>query len=89
MSNPLPASFDVVPKRGEDTEAIAVKVQGSKLAAVEEVRYGKEVSERILQIARAIQIVFLIAVVVLSRPRRFSSRTRSGCRCTRGGARSR
>ena len=65
LSNPLPASFDVVPKRGEDTEAIAVKVQKSGLAAVDTVRYGKEVSERILQIARAIQIVFLIAVFVL------------------------
>jgi len=64
-SNPLPASFDVLPRRGEDTESIARAVQGSKLAAVEEVRWGKEVSERILQIARAIQIVFLIAVVVL------------------------
>jgi len=64
-SNPLPASFDVVPVRGEDTEAIARTVQNAKLAAVEEVRWGKEVSKRILQIARAIQIVFLIAVVVL------------------------
>jgi cell division transport system permease protein len=64
-SNPLPSSFDVVPKRGEDTEAIAIAVQKSKLAAVDQVRYGKEVSQRILQIARAIQIVFLIAVVVL------------------------
>lgn len=64
-SNPLPASFDVVPVRGEDTEAIARTVQNAKLAAVEEVRWGKEVSNRILQIARAIQIVFLIAVVVL------------------------
>ena len=65
LSNPLPASFDIVPKRGEDTEAIAIAVQKSKLAAVDEVRYGKEVSERILAIARAIQIVFLIAVIVL------------------------
>jgi cell division transport system permease protein len=64
-SNPLPASFDVVPVRGEDTEAIAIGVQKSKLAAVDEVRYGKEVSQRILAIARAIQIVFLIAVFVL------------------------
>jgi cell division transport system permease protein len=64
-SNPLPASFDVVPKRGEDTEAIAVEVRGAKLAAVDEVRHGKEVSTRILQIARAIQIVFLIVVIVL------------------------
>ena len=64
-SNPLPASFDVLPERGEDTEAIAHNVQTSKLAAVGEVRWGKEVSQRILQIARAIQIVFLIAVVIL------------------------
>jgi cell division transport system permease protein len=64
-SNPLPASFDIVPKRGEDTEAIALTVQKSKLPAVDQVRYGKEVSQRILQIARAIQVVFLIAVVVL------------------------
>jgi cell division transport system permease protein len=64
-SNPLPASFDVVPTRGEDTEAIALGVQKARLAAVDTVRYGKEVSQRILQIARAIQIVFLIAVFVL------------------------
>ena len=64
-SNPLPASFDVLPKRGEDTEEIARNVQTSKLVAVGEVRWGKEVSQRILQIARAIQIVFLIAVVIL------------------------
>jgi cell division transport system permease protein len=65
VSNPLPASFDVVPVRGEDTEPIALGVQKSKLAAVDTVRYGKEVSQRILAIARAIQIVFLIAVFVL------------------------
>jgi cell division transport system permease protein len=64
-SNPLPASFDVAPVRGEDTEAIALDVRKSKFAAVDEVRYGKEVSQRILAIARAIQIVFLIAVFVL------------------------
>jgi cell division transport system permease protein len=64
-SNPLPASFDVIPNKGEDTEAIAQSVKSSKLVAVGEVRWGKEVSKRILQIARAIQIVFLIAVVIL------------------------
>jgi cell division transport system permease protein len=64
-SNPLPASFDVVPARGEDTAAIAATVKGSKLAAVEEVRHGEEVSRRILGIARAIQVVFLIVVIVL------------------------
>ena len=65
VSNPLPSSFDVVPKRGEDTANIAASVQKAKLAAVDEVRHGKEVSERILQIARAIQVVFLVVVIVL------------------------
>jgi cell division transport system permease protein len=65
LSNPLPASFDVVPKRGEDTEPIALGVQKSKLPAVDTVRYGKEVSQRILAIARGIQIVFAIIVVIL------------------------
>ena len=65
LSNPLPASFDVVPKRGEDTEAIALGVQKAKLPAVDTVRYGKEVSERILAIARGIQVVFGIIVIIL------------------------
>ena len=64
-SNPLPASFDIVPNRGEDTEAIAVGIQKAKLAAVDEVTWGKEVSKRILALARGIQIVFLIAIIVL------------------------
>jgi cell division transport system permease protein len=64
-ANPLPASFDVVPKRGEDTEAIALSVQKSKLPAVDTVRYGKEVSQRILAIARGIQVVFGIIVIIL------------------------
>lgn len=64
-SNPLPASFEVVPVRGEDTEEIARSVQSAGLAAVEQVRHGKEVSRRILAIARAIQVIFLIVIVVL------------------------
>jgi cell division transport system permease protein len=65
VSNPLPASYDVIPKRGEDTAALATAIQQQKLAAVEDVVHGKEVSRRILQIARAIQVVFLIVVIVL------------------------
>ncbi len=64
-SNPLPPSFDVVPRQGEDTEAIARSVQGAKLGGVDDVNYGGQVSKRILQIARAIQIVFLIAIIIL------------------------
>jgi cell division transport system permease protein len=64
-SNPLPASFDVVPVHGEDTEAIAQAVKQSKLGAVDDVTWGKEVSKRILALARGIQIVFLIAIIIL------------------------
>jgi cell division transport system permease protein len=65
VSNPLPPSFDIVPKRGEDTEQIALSVRKAKLSGVEVVRYGEEVSRGILQVARAIQIVSLIAVLIL------------------------
>jgi cell division transport system permease protein len=65
VTNPLPASFDVVPRRGEDTAALAAAIQQAKLPAVEEVTHGKEVSRNILKIARAIQVIFLIVVIVL------------------------
>jgi cell division transport system permease protein len=65
VRNPLPPSFDIVPKRGEDTKSIALAIRNAKLPGVHVVRYGEEVSERILQVARVIQIVSLIAVIVL------------------------
>lgn len=65
VANPLPASFDAVPARGEDTEAVANSIERKKLKAVMEVRWGKGVANRILAIARAIQIISAIIVVVL------------------------
>ncbi|HET7743949.1 MAG TPA: permease-like cell division protein FtsX [Gaiellaceae bacterium] len=64
-ANPLPASFEITPKKGEDTEPIALGIRDGKVPGVDEVKYGKETSRRILQIARAIQVVFLIAVIIL------------------------
>jgi len=64
-SNPLPASFDVVPRRGEDTEAIALSVRKAKLPGVDKIDYGEEVSKRVLAVARTIQIGSLIAVLIL------------------------
>jgi len=64
-SNPLPVSFDVVPERGEDTEAIALDIRNAKLRGVDTINYGAETSRRILQVARAIQVVSLIAVLIL------------------------
>jgi cell division transport system permease protein len=64
-SNPLPVSFDVVPTNGEDTEGIAVALREAKLGGVDTINYGAETSRAILRVARAIQIVSLIAVLVL------------------------
>jgi cell division transport system permease protein len=65
VANPLPASFEVAPKRGEDTEPLALAIERAGFAGVDDVKYGKEVSRRVLQVARAIQIVFLIAIIIL------------------------
>ena len=62
--NPLPDSFEVTPKRGEDVEKIAQRIpQG--VAGVEKVSYGQKTAKRILRVARVIEIVFLLAVLVL------------------------
>jgi cell division transport system permease protein len=65
VSNPLPPSFDVVPRKAEDTETIALALQNAELPGVAEINYGEKLSRRVLAIARAIQIVFLIAIVIL------------------------
>jgi cell division transport system permease protein len=54
----------VHPVRGEDTESIAKTLQPVP-AGVSEVKYGKKVANRILRVARVIEIVFLIATLVL------------------------
>jgi cell division transport system permease protein len=64
-TNPLPDSWDVIPKRGEDVEAIAAKVPTGPGTGIEKVNYGKKTAKRILRVARVIEIVFLLAVVVL------------------------
>jgi cell division transport system permease protein len=63
-SNPLPASHEVVPVRGEDVDAIASSLRPIP-AGVDKVKYGKQTAERILRVARVIEIVFLAAVIVL------------------------
>lgn len=68
-SNPLPDSFEVVPKRGEDVELIAKRVEYLKrtgqLGGIEKVNYGKKTAKKILQIAKVIEIVFLIGTLLL------------------------
>ena len=63
-SNPLPPSHEVVPVRGEDVDAIAASLRPPPLG-VDKVKYGKQTADRILRVARVIEIVFLAAVIVL------------------------
>ncbi len=63
-SNPLPASHEIVPVRGEDVDAIANSLEPLP-AGVDKVKYGKQTADRILRVARVIEIVFLAAVIVL------------------------
>jgi cell division transport system permease protein len=63
-SNPLPPSHEVVPVRAEDVNAIARSLSPLP-AGVEKVKYGKQTADRILRVARVIEIVFLAAVLVL------------------------
>ena len=63
--NPLPASFRITPKRGEDVPAIGEELQNAKLAGVDKINWGKKESRDVLKVARVIEAFFLAAVVVL------------------------
>lgn len=62
--NPLPASYEVTPKRGEDVEAIATRLEPPP-PGVHKVDYGKKTARRVLRVARVFEIVFLAAVILL------------------------
>ncbi len=62
--NPLPASYEVTPKRGEDVEAIAKRLEPGP-PGVHKVDYGKKTAQRVLRVARVFEIVFLAAVLLL------------------------
>jgi len=64
-SNPLGWALTVQPKRGEDTQAIAASLTQAKLAGVSDVNYGKKTAHRLLEVAKWIDIFFIIAVVIL------------------------
>jgi cell division transport system permease protein len=64
-SNPLPASYEVTPRRAEEVKALSADIRAQRFAGVERVKDGQQTSKRILQVARVIEVIFLIAVVVL------------------------
>ncbi|MDH4178032.1 MAG: permease-like cell division protein FtsX, partial [Thermoleophilia bacterium] len=64
-SNPLPASYEVSPTVAEEVKGLAADLRAQKFAGVERIKDGQQTSKRILQVARVIEGVFLVAVVVL------------------------
>ncbi len=64
-TNPLPASYDITPRRAEEVKEISAAIRAQKFVGVERVKDGQQTSKRILQVARVIEVVFLVAVAVL------------------------
>jgi cell division transport system permease protein len=62
--NPLPAAYEVIPKRAEDVSAIAASLEPPP-AGVESVKYGEQKAERVLQVATIIGAIFLIGSIIL------------------------
>jgi cell division transport system permease protein len=63
-SNPLPASYEVTPKRAEEVEAVASSLEPPP-SGVEKVNYGKKTTDRILQVAKIIGGIFLVGSMIL------------------------
>ncbi len=64
-TNPLPASYEITPRRAEEVKEISAAIRAEKFVGVERVKDGQQTSKRILQVARVIEVVFLVAVAVL------------------------
>jgi cell division transport system permease protein len=64
-TNPLPASYEITPRRAEEVKELSAAIRAEKFAGVERVKDGQQTSKRILQVARMIEMVFLVAVIVL------------------------
>jgi cell division transport system permease protein len=61
--NPLPDSYEVIPKKGEQVEQIATALGTPK--GVQKVNYGKKTAHQILRVAKVVESFFLVAVLVL------------------------
>ena len=63
--NPLPASIVVTPRKAEDTFRISQTIRTAHLAGVDKVKDGKNTAKRILSVAKVIELIFLVAVLIL------------------------
>src|SRR5262245_7216641 len=63
-SNPLPASYQVIPERGDDVGAIAARLEPVP-PGVEKVNYGKKTADRVLSVAKVIGGIFIVGSLIL------------------------
>ena len=63
QSNPLPASFEISLKDPEQVDVVAVRFKGN--TNVDEVKYGKEIAERIFSVTSTIRNVMLVFLILL------------------------
>ena len=61
--NPLPASFEISLKDPEQVDVVATRFEGNPI--VDEVKYGKEIAERIFSVTSAIRNVMLVFLILL------------------------
>jgi len=64
-SNPLPDAYKITPTRGEDAGKIASLLKSPPLKGVENIKYNQKVTERVLKVAKVIEISFLLMVLIL------------------------
>ncbi len=64
-TNPLPASYEVTPRRAEDARLIKQRLEASPPPGVESIRDGEKVADRILDVAAVVSVVFAAAVIIL------------------------
>ena len=64
VSNPLPASYQVLPHRGEDVSAIAAQLEPPPVG-VEKVNYGEKEAGRVLQVAKVVGAIFVVGSAIL------------------------
>jgi cell division transport system permease protein len=63
--NPLGHAYTVVPKKAEDTEAIAQSLITSDPPGVHNITFGEEKAKRILKVANVINSIFFLAGLIL------------------------
>jgi cell division transport system permease protein len=63
--NPLPASYEIIPRRAEYISTITQSLRSPKPEGVDKIKNGGTTSKRILRVGKIVELIFLIGVAVL------------------------